>query len=143
MKQVALDQFVHHPFVLFPAFYCVKVCRPISPTPASGSYPRKLACVGTLGHAAPVRRRLQESIEASGHFGRPELAAAWSKYLANFREDCIVTWRCWIPAFFLNFSVLPIWGRVPFVACVSLGFTSYFSFLRGSPQEAPQQSDGS
>ena len=23
-KQVALDQFVHHPFVLFPAFYCVK-----------------------------------------------------------------------------------------------------------------------
>ena len=24
LKQVALDQFVHHPFVLFPAFYCVK-----------------------------------------------------------------------------------------------------------------------
>ena len=23
-KQVALDQFVHHPFFLFPAFYCVK-----------------------------------------------------------------------------------------------------------------------
>ena len=24
VKQVALDQFIHHPFVLFPAFYCVK-----------------------------------------------------------------------------------------------------------------------
>jgi hypothetical protein len=24
LKQVALDQFVHHPFVLFPCFYCVK-----------------------------------------------------------------------------------------------------------------------
>ena len=24
LKQVGLDQFIHHPFMVFPAFYCVK-----------------------------------------------------------------------------------------------------------------------
>ena len=55
--------------------------------------------------------------------------------LQNMREDCIVCWTTWIPAFLVNFSVMPMWGRVPFVAAVSFGFTTYFSFLRGGPSD--------
>ena len=51
------------------------------------------------------------------------------------REDCIVCWTTWIPAFLVNFSVMPMWGRVPFVAAVSFAFTTYFSFLRGGPSD--------
>ena len=95
-----LDQFIHHPFMLFPCFYLVK-----------------------------------ETIE------KPDAGAAaiWSegrrKQLQNMREDCIVCWTTWIPAFLVNFSVMPMWGRVPFVAAVSFGFTTYFSFLRGGPSD--------
>ena len=95
-----LDQFIHHPFMLFPCFYLVK-----------------------------------ETIE------KPDAGAAaiWSegrrKQLQNVREDCIVCWTTWIPAFLVNFSVMPMWGRVPFVAAVSFGFTTYFSFLRGGPSD--------
>ena len=100
LKQVGLDQFIHHPFMLFPCFYLVK-----------------------------------ETIE------KPDAGAAaiWSegrrKQLQNMREDCIVCWTTWIPAFLVNFSVMPMWGRVPFVAAVSFGFTTYFSFLRGGPSD--------
>ena len=128
LKQVALDQFLHHPFVLFPAFYCVK-----------------------------------EGIE-KGSFGVGDVQAALAKYRMNLTEDLRVCWQTWIPAFLFNFSVCPLWARgarlaisnsvpshppaplttsrvrpsarsVPFVAAVSLGFTTYFSFLRGKPQE--------
>lgn len=99
IKQVALDQLLHHPFMLFPCFYCVK-----------------------------------EAIEA-GQLRASQFAAARGKYLANLREDCFVCWSTWVPAFLFNFSILPIHARVPFVAVVSFGFTTYFSFLRGKPQE--------
>ena len=98
VKQVALDQFVHHPFVLFPAFYCVK-----------------------------------ESIEC-GALGREEVRSAMAKYRTNIAQDCAVCWTTWIPAFLFNFSVCPLWGRIPFVAAVPFGFMTYFSFLRGGPQ---------
>ena len=99
LKQVALDQFVHHPFVLFPCFYCVK-----------------------------------ETIERGGAFGADTARAALRKYRANIAEDCRVCWQTWVPAFLFNFSVCPMWARIPFVAVVSFGFTTYFSFLRGRPQ---------
>ena len=102
VKQVALDQLVHHPFVLFPAFYCVK-----------------------------------ETIE-DGRLGWKQLESARGKYVANVQEDCLVCWKTWVPAFLFNFSVMPIWLRVPFVAVVSFGFTTYFSFLRGKPQPLPK-----
>ena len=101
LKQVALDQFIHHPFILFPAFYCVK-----------------------------------EFIEG-GALGFSQCELALNKYQQNFREDCMVCWRTWVPTFLINFSVCPIWARVPFVAVVSLGYMTYWSFLRGSPQPLP------
>ena len=58
-----------------------------------------------------------------------------SKYRNNVWEDCKICWQTWVPAFLFNFSVCPLWARIPFVACVSLGFTTYFSFLRGRPQQ--------
>ena len=99
LKQVALDQFIHHPFVLFPAFYCVK-----------------------------------EGIE-QGIVSAATARTAIAKYRSNMFEDLRVCWTTWIPAFLFNFSVCPLWARVPFVAVVSFGFTSYFSFLRGGPQQ--------
>ena len=99
LKQVGLDQFIHHPFVLFPAFYCVK----------------EFIERGTLaGDAVPT---------------------ALQKYRKNCAEDCKICWQVWIPAFLVNFSICPLWMRVPFVAGVSFGFTTYFSFLRGAPQK--------
>ena len=101
LKQVGVDQFLHHPFVLFPAFYCVK-----------------------------------EYIEG----GTPSMAL--EKYQANWREDCVVTWKVWVPAFLVNFSVCPLWMRVPFVAVVSFGYTMYWSFLRGAPQQTEENDEG-
>ena len=101
-KQVWLDQVVHHPLVLFPAFYCVK-----------------------------------ETIESGGTLqpGSAVVRDALQKYRANFVDDLKVCWGVWIPSFFFNFTICPLWMRVPFVAVVSFGFTSYFSFMRGSPQQ--------
>jgi hypothetical protein len=39
----------------------------------------------------------------------------------------LVTWQVWVPVFTVNFSVCPLWLRVPFVAVVSFGFTMYWS----------------
>ena len=98
VKQVALDQFVHHPFVLFPCFYVVK-----------------------------------EFIEA-GALKAETVQVALAKYRSNMWEDCKVCWSTWVPAFLVNFSVCPLWGRIPFVATVSMGFMVYFSYLRGGRQ---------
>lgn len=99
LKQVALDQFIHHPLMVFPCFYVVK----------------ELIEDGSRGLGASARSGL-------------------AKYARNAREDLAVCWRTWIPAFLFNFSVCPIWARIPFVAAVSFGFTAYFSLLRGAPE---------
>eukprot|EP01043_Picozoa_sp_COSAG02_P043135 COSAG02_NODE_3731_length_6312_cov_32.691453_5_plen_83_part_00 len=39
----------------------------------------------------------------------------------------LVTWQVWVPVFTVNFSVCPLWLRVPFVAVASFGFTMYWS----------------
>lgn len=101
LKQVALDQFVHHPFVLFPTFYCVK-----------------------------------ESIEQHT-FNARVARTALAKYRTNAVEDLKACWGTWVPAFLFNFSINPLWARIPFVAVVSFGFTTYMSFLRGKPQTLP------
>ena len=93
-KQVAFDQLIHHPFVLFPAFYLVK-----------------------------------ETVEGG------TVAQGLAKCKANWAADCVVTWRVWVPVFIVNFSLCPLWLRVPFVAAVSFGFTMFWSFLRGAPQQ--------
>jgi protein Mpv17 len=100
LKQLGIDQFLHHPFVVFPTFYCVK-----------------------------------EFIE-QGSLTQETVPVALQKYRNNFFQDCQICWQVWIPANFINFAVCPPWMRVPFVAGVSFGFTTYFSFLRGAPQSS-------
>ena len=70
------------------------------------------------------------------------MPAALAKYRENAWEDLRVCWGVWVPAFLINFSVCPLWARVPFVATVSFGFTTYFSFLRGAPQSARRKELG-
>ena len=94
LKQVAVDQFVHHPVLYFPCFYLLK-----------------------------------EMLES----GDP--TRAWPKLRDNFTTDVVELWKVWIPAFIVNFSFCPMWGRVPFVACVSLGWTMLFSYMRGRPED--------
>lgn len=97
LLQVGLDQFVHHPLLLFPCFYTFK---------------------GLIEN------------------GGLDVPAALAKYRENAWEDLRVCWGIWVPAFLVNFSVCPLWARVPFVATISFGFTTYFSFLRGAPHAA-------
>ena len=35
---------------------------------------------------------------------------------------------------FVNFWLMPLWGRIPFVAGVSLGWTAIISAMRGKPR---------
>ena len=100
VKQVGFDQLVHHPWILFPAFYAVK-----------------------------------ETIEGG------TLDAAMRKWWSNLRRDCLICWAWWVPAFTVNFSVCPLWMRIPFVATVSFAFTMYFSFIRGAPQAVPEAAE--
>jgi len=54
---------------------------------------------------------------------------------ANFRNDIKVFWQWWVPALVVNFSICPLWMRIPFVAGVSFFFTMHWSFLHGDPIE--------
>lgn len=50
----------------------------------------------------------------------------------NFMIDVPAILKVWVPAQIFNFTFSPLWFRVPFVACVSFGWTCYVSFLRGA-----------
>jgi len=53
-----------------------------------------------------------------------------TKYYNNFRKDFTAMFSLWFPADCVIFAV-PIWLRLPVRHVVSLGWTSYLSFLRG------------
>lgn len=100
LKQVFFDQFLHHPFLLYPALYTWKT-----------------------------------AIESDFQLGGFKLVEkALDRYRGNCYEDLMLTWKIWIPAFLVNFSICPMWLRVPFVAGVSFFFFMAFSFLRGDPE---------
>jgi len=63
------------------------------------------------------------------------LREAMVNYRSNFRNDVKVFWQWWVPALIVNFSICPLWMRIPFVAGVSFFFTMYWSFLHGEPIE--------
>lgn len=92
MGQLFLDQFVHHPFVYFPAFYAT----------------REL-CMSD----------------------KPDLIGAMNTYRMNMKEDLIAIWKVWIPSMILNFSFMPMWARIPWVAGTSLIWTCILSAMRG------------
>mmetsp|Transcript_12949 Transcript_12949/g.20766 ORF Transcript_12949/g.20766 Transcript_12949/m.20766 type:complete len:408 (+) Transcript_12949:69-1292(+) len=91
LKQVFLDQCIHHPFFYFPSFYAMK--------------------------EIVVGGKLQD---------------AKKKYQRNFKDDIFALWKIWVPATMVNFTFMPMWGRIPFVASTSLVWTCILSYMRGS-----------
>jgi len=91
VKQVFLDQCIHHPFMYFPTFYAMK-----------------------------------EIVQGG------KLEDASKKYKANFKEDVLALWKLWVPATIVNFTFMPMWGRIPFVATTSLFWTCILSYMRGN-----------
>ena len=67
----------------------------------------------------------------------PERHETWcrtglSRWKSNFWEDMTSYLKVWGPAQLFNFVLMPAWGRVPFVAFVSMGWTCFLSFSRGN-----------
>mmetsp|Transcript_14406 Transcript_14406/g.25908 ORF Transcript_14406/g.25908 Transcript_14406/m.25908 type:complete len:418 (-) Transcript_14406:71-1324(-) len=90
LKQVFLDQCIHHPLLYFPCFYTMK----------------EVVMGGTI-------------------------ADAKAKYTANCKEDIQALWKIWVPATIVNFTFMPMWARIPFVATTSLFWTCVLSMMRG------------
>lgn len=63
-------------------------------------------------------------------------AAGWSgralrRWRENLPDDMIQYLKVWVPAGLFNFSVCPLWMRVPFIAVISMGWTVVLSMRRG------------
>ena len=52
-------------------------------------------------------------------------------YKRNIVEDNLACWKVWVPAMFINFSVMPMWARIPWVTTVSFMWTCIISSMRG------------
>jgi len=56
---------------------------------------------------------------------------AVKQYAGNMQEDLLALWKIWVPSMLLNFSLMPMWGRIPWVASTSLIWTCILSTMRG------------
>jgi|TARA_B100000524_G_scaffold318185_1_gene197559 glycine cleavage system regulatory protein len=54
-----------------------------------------------------------------------------SQYATNYQEDLVALWKLWVPSMVVNFSLMPMWGRIPWVASTSLLWTMILSYMRG------------
>ncbi|CAD7939238.1 unnamed protein product [Amoebophrya sp. A25] len=127
-KQVFLDQFVHHPFAFFPAFYSVK---------AFMEEEEDLPAANASGGAT-----FAERFDVLVAFIASAVRTGVGTYSQNYnKEDLLTCWQIWVPAMTLNFSICPLWARVPFVAGVSLFFTMLLSARRGAPTPSSQVKD--
>ena len=63
-----------------------------------------------------------------------KISTGLSRYHSNIREDLPAIWSVWVPAQLFNFAFSPLWLRVPFTTCVSMGWTGYVSFSRGAKE---------
>lgn len=62
-------------------------------------------------------------------------ATSLSKYQADAWENLKALWMLWVPAQLVNFSIVPVHLRIPFVAGVSFAWTVILSVLRGALEE--------
>ncbi|KNC50766.1 peroxisomal membrane family protein [Thecamonas trahens ATCC 50062] len=60
------------------------------------------------------------------------VAQARAEYVGNLPSDMVALWKIWVPATIINFTVSPLWFRIPFVACTSLVWTCILSAMRGA-----------
>mmetsp|Transcript_113130 Transcript_113130/g.365476 ORF Transcript_113130/g.365476 Transcript_113130/m.365476 type:complete len:202 (-) Transcript_113130:117-722(-) len=73
----------------------------------------------------------QESITSS-RLDVETVCSALRSYSHNMVEDVTSCWAIWIPAQAVNFSVVPVHWRAPFVALVSALWVCIVSAMRGS-----------
>ena len=62
---------------------------------------------------------------------KPDVSRCLADYRINMKEDLSALWKIWVPATVVNFAFMPLYGRIPFVACVSLLWTCILSTMRG------------
>jgi len=63
-----------------------------------------------------------------------------SKYSKNYQEDLVALWKLWVPSTIINFSLMPMHLRIPWVASTSLIWTCIISYMRGGNTETdPEQ----
>ncbi|KNC49473.1 peroxisomal membrane family protein [Thecamonas trahens ATCC 50062] len=73
--------------------------------------------------------------------GEP-LAEARARYIANFRNDVLACWAIGLPASTINYTLLPFWLRVPYIACISFFWTAVLSLMRGSEGSSAKDDSG-
>jgi hypothetical protein len=63
--------------------------------------------------------------------GKPSPSRALHNYSENISDDMLALWKIWIPAQLLNFSLMPMYLRIPWSAAASALWTSVLSAMRG------------
>ena len=108
LGKVALDQFIHVPFVFMPLFYCVDgmvlAAKPVDDGPV-----------------------LQQ---------RDVLAYARKKWNDEIVETMLANWKLWLPAQCVGFGIVPPHLRIPYVSCVSFVWTTILSLMQGKFRDA-------
>lgn len=54
------------------------------------------------------------------------------KYANNCQEDLLALWKLWVPSTIINFALMPMHLRIPWVASTSLIWTCIISYMRGA-----------
>ncbi|GLC55817.1 hypothetical protein PLESTB_001032000 [Pleodorina starrii] len=63
--------------------------------------------------------------------GRP-ISDSMADYREHLWDNCKALWMIWVPAQMVNFTVVPLHLRIPFVAGVSFAWTVVISCMRGA-----------
>lgn len=69
----------------------------------------------------------------------PDPSRAVGSYIGNMQEDLIALWKIWVPSTLVNFAIMPMWGRIPWVASTSLIWTCILSAMRGGSDAVPEK----
>mmetsp|Transcript_18870 Transcript_18870/g.46317 ORF Transcript_18870/g.46317 Transcript_18870/m.46317 type:complete len:470 (-) Transcript_18870:108-1517(-) len=70
----------------------------------------------------------------------PEMVRlALNKYKKNAFEDITTSWKIWIPAQLVNFGLMPLHLRVPFISIISFGYCVVLSVMRGAKDKPIQE----
>lgn len=61
-----------------------------------------------------------------------DLAWAWNKYTTELWDSVQKLWMIWVPSQIVNFALVPMHYRIPFVAAVSFVWTTVLSVMQGA-----------
>lgn len=62
---------------------------------------------------------------------KPDVNKTLATCKQNMKDDLLALWKIWIPSGLINFSFMPMWGRIPWVASTSFIWTCILSSMRG------------